>query len=121
VPAVNQIELHPYFPQAELRAVHESMGIVTESWSPLAKQSELLNEARVTEIAEAHGKTPTQVVLRWHVQLGAVPVPKSADAGRQRENLAVFDFELTPDEVESISGLERGRLWDGDPLTHEEF
>lgn len=121
VPAVNQIELHPYFPQAELRAVHESMGIVTESWSPLAKQSELLSEARVTAIAEAHGKTPTQVVLRWHVQLGAVPVPKSADAGRQRENLDVFDFELTPDEVESISGLERGRLWDGDPLTHEEF
>ncbi|ROS48509.1 aldo/keto reductase [Frigoribacterium sp. PhB24] len=121
VPAVNQIELHPYFPQAELRAVHESMGIVTESWSPLAKQSELLQEARVTEIARAHGKTPTQVVLRWHVQLGAVPVPKSADAGRQRENLDVFDFELTPDEVESLSGLERGRLWDGDPLTHEEF
>ncbi|WP_396600186.1 aldo/keto reductase [Frigoribacterium sp. R86507] len=121
VPAVNQIELHPYFPQAELRAVHESMGIVTESWSPLAKQSEILSEARVTAIAEAHGKTPTQVVLRWHVQLGAVPVPKSADAGRQRENLDVFDFELTPDEVESISGLERGRLWDGDPLTHEEF
>jgi 2,5-diketo-D-gluconate reductase A len=121
VPAVNQIELHPYFPQAELRAVHESMGIVTESWSPLAKQSELLHEARVTAIAEAHGKTPTQVVLRWHVQLGAVPVPKSADAGRQRENLDVFDFELTPDEVESLSGLERGRLWDGDPLTHEEF
>ncbi|KQM24054.1 hypothetical protein ASL10_11900 [Frigoribacterium sp. Leaf8] len=121
VPAVNQIELHPYFPQAELRAVHESMGIVTESWSPLAKQSELLTEARVTDIARAHGKTPTQVVLRWHVQLGAVPVPKSADAGRQRENLDVFDFELTPHEVESISGLERGRLWDGDPLTHEEF
>ncbi|MFJ2355524.1 aldo/keto reductase [Frigoribacterium sp. NPDC087798] len=121
VPAVNQIELHPYFPQAELRAVHESMGIVTESWSPLAKQSELLTEARVTDIARAHGKTPTQVVLRWHVQLGAVPVPKSADAGRQRENLDVFDFELTPDEVESISGLKRGRLWDGDPLTHEEF
>ncbi|NRD27571.1 aldo/keto reductase [Frigoribacterium sp. VKM Ac-2836] len=121
VPAVNQIELHPYFPQAELRAVHESMGVVTESWSPLAKQSELLQEARVTEIARAHGKTPTQVVLRWHVQLGAVPVPKSADAGRQRENLDVFDFELTPDEVESLSGLERGRLWDGDPLTHEEF
>lgn len=121
VPAVNQVELHPYFPQAELRAVHESMGIVTESWSPLAKQSELLQEARVTEIARAHGKTPTQVVLRWHVQLGAVPVPKSADPGRQRENLDVFDFELTPDEVESLSGLERGRLWDGDPLTHEEF
>jgi 2,5-diketo-D-gluconate reductase A len=121
VPVVNQIELHPYFPQAGMRAVHERMGIVTESWSPLAKQSELLQEAVVTEIATAHGKTPTQVVLRWHVQLGAVPVPKSADPGRQRENLDVFDFELSDDEVRRISGLERGRLWDGDPETHEEF
>jgi 2,5-diketo-D-gluconate reductase A len=121
VPVVNQIELHPYFPQAGMRAVHERMGIVTESWSPLAKQSELLQEAVVTEIATAHGRTPTQVVLRWHVQLGAVPVPKSADPGRQRENLDVFDFELSDDEVRRISGLERGRLWDGDPETHEEF
>ena len=121
VPVVNQVELHPYFPQAELRAVHERMGIVTESWSPLAKQSELLTESVVTDIARAHGKTPTQVVLRWHVQLGAVPVPKSADPGRQRENLDVFDFELTEAEVVAISGLERGRLWDGDPETHEEF
>jgi len=121
VPAVNQIELHPYFPQAGLRAVHERMGIVTESWSPLAKQSELLSETVITDIAAAHGKTPTQVVLRWHVQLGAVPVPKSADPGRQRENLDVFDFELSAAEVEAISGLERGRLWDGDPETHEEF
>ena len=121
VPVVNQIELHPYFPQAGMRAVHERMGIVTESWSPLAKQSELLQEAVVTEIARAHGKTPTQVVLRWHVQLGAVPVPKSADPGRQRENLDVFDFELSDEEVARSSGLERGRLWDGDPETHEEF
>jgi len=121
VPVVNQVELHPYFPQAELRAVHERMGIVTESWSPLAKQSELLTEAVVADVAAAHGRTPTQVVLRWHVQLGAVPVPKSADPGRQRENLDVFDFELTDAEVAAISGLERGRLWDGDPETHEEF
>jgi len=121
VPAVNQVELHPYFPQAALRAVHERMGVVTESWSPLAKQSELLTEQVVVDIARAHGRTPTQVVLRWHVELGAVPVPKSADAGRQRENLDVFGFELTPDEVAAISGLERGRLWDGDPETHEEF
>jgi len=121
VPAVNQVELHPYFPQAALRAVHERMGVVTESWSPLAKQSELLTEQVVVDIARAHDRTPTQVVLRWHVELGAVPVPKSADAGRQRENLGVFDFELTPDEVVALSGLERGRLWDGDPETHEEF
>lgn len=120
-PAVNQVELHPYFPQGELRAVHESLGIATEAWSPIGKQSELLTESVITEIASAHGVTPTQVVVRWHVQLGSIPVPKSGDAGRQRENLDVFGFELTDDEVARISGLERGRLWGGDPLTHEEF
>ncbi|MDP9738055.1 aldo/keto reductase [Curtobacterium sp. 260] len=120
-PAVNQVELHPYFPQAELRKVHDEYGIVTESWSPLAKQSELLTEQPVLDAAAAHGVTPGQVVLRWHVQLGAVPVPKSGDAERQRENLDVFGFALTDDEVRAISGLERGRLWDGDPDTHEEM
>ncbi|WP_228509079.1 aldo/keto reductase [Curtobacterium sp. VKM Ac-2865] len=120
-PAVNQVELHPYFPQAALRAVHTERGIVTESWSPLAKQSELMTEAPVLAAAQAHGVTPGQVVLRWHVQLGAVPVPKSGDTDRQRENLDVFGFELTSDEVAAISGLERGRLWDGDPDTHEEM
>jgi 2,5-diketo-D-gluconate reductase A len=120
-PAVNQVELHPYFPQADLRAVHQRLGIVTESWSPLAKQSELLSEEPVTAAAAAHGVSAGQVVLRWHVQLGAVPVPKSGDPDRQRENLDVFGFALTDDEVQAISALERGRLWDGDPDTHEEM
>lgn len=120
-PAVNQVELHPYFPQAELRKVHQELGIVTEGWSPLAVRSELLTEQPITDAAAAHGVTPGQVVLRWHVQLGAVPVPKSADATRQRENLDVFGFELTDAEVQAISGLERGRLWDADPDTHEEM
>ena len=120
-PAVNQVELHPYFPQAALRKVHQELGIVTESWSPLAKRSELLSEQPIVDAAAAHGVTPGQVVLRWHVQIGAVPVPKSGDAARQRENLDVFGFELTDDEVAAISGLERGRLWDGDPDTHEEM
>ncbi|MCR2799957.1 aldo/keto reductase [Microbacterium sp. zg-Y818] len=121
VPAVNQVELHPYFPQSELRAFHESRGIRTESWSPLARRSELLAEPVLAEIAAAHGVTPTQAVLRWHTQLGSTPIPKSASAERQRENADVFGFALTDDEIALLSGLERGRLWDGDPDTHEEM
>lgn len=120
-PAVNQIEVHPHFPQVEMRAMHDRLGIVTESWGPLATQKALIVDPVVTAIADAHGVTATQAVLRWHVQLGAVPIPKSADPGRQRLNLDVFDFALSDDEMASISTLESGRLWDGDPETHEEF
>jgi diketogulonate reductase-like aldo/keto reductase len=120
-PAVNQVEMHPYFPQAELRAFHAEHGIRTESWSPLARRSELLHEQVLQELSEIYGVTPTQIVLRWHVQLDSTPIPKSADADRQRENADVFDFALTPDEVDAISSLERGRLWGGDPDTHEEM
>lgn len=120
-PAVNQVELHPYFPQADLRAFHAEHGIRTESWSPLARRSELLTEAVIGEIAAAHGVTPTQVVLRWHVELDATPIPKSADPERQRENADVFGFVLTPAEIDAVSALERGRLWDGDPNHHEEM
>ncbi|GAB3280959.1 aldo/keto reductase [Microbacterium sp. MEC084] len=121
VPAVNQVELHPYFPQTALRAFHAEHGIRTESWSPLARRSELLTEQLITDLAEVYQVSPTQVVLRWHVQLGSTPIPKSADPDRQRENADVFDFTLDDEHVEAISALERGRLWDGDPLTHEEF
>ncbi|WP_243074269.1 aldo/keto reductase [Microbacterium sp. SS28] len=120
-PAVNQVELHPYFPQAQLRAFHREHSIRTESWSPLARRSELLSEAVIGEIAAAHDVTPTQAVLRWHVQLGSTPIPKSADPARQVENADVFEFALTDDEVQAISALERGRLWDGDPNHHEEM
>ena len=120
-PAVNQVELHPYFPQTALRRFHAVHGIRTESWSPLARRSELLTEPVIGEIARLHGVTSTQVVLRWHVELGTTPIPKSADPARQRENADVFSFALTPDEVAAISGLERGRLWDADPETHEEM
>jgi len=120
-PAVNQVELHPYFPQAALRAFHAEHGIRTESWSPLARRSELLSESVIGDIAAAHGISPTQGVLRWHVQLGSTPIPKSADPARQVENADVFEFSLTDDEVAAISGLERGRLWDGDPNHHEEM
>lgn len=120
-PAVNQVELHPYFPQTALRAFHADHGIRTESWSPLARRSELLTEQVVIELAEVLAVTPTQVVLRWHVELGSTPIPKSADPDRQRENADVFGFSLTDEQVAAISALERGRLWGADPNTHEEM
>jgi len=120
-PTVNQVELHPYFPQGPLRAFHAQHGIRTESWSPLARRTELLNEQLLRELAAVYDVTPTQIVLRWHTQVGSTPIPKSADADRQRENADVFGFELTEDQVAAISALERGRLWGGDPNTHEEM
>jgi diketogulonate reductase-like aldo/keto reductase len=121
IPAVNQIELHPRFPQGHMREFHARHGIVTESWSPLARGNDLRDEPVVVAIAEQHGVTPSQVVLRWHLQLGAVPIPKSSKVDRQRENLDVFGFELSHAEISSISSLESGRLWGGDPDTNEEF
>lgn len=120
-PAVNQVEMHPYFPQRALRAFHAAHGIRTESWSPLARRSELLTEQVVADVAAAHGVTPTQAVLRWHTQLDATPIPKSATPARQAENADVFGFTLTDAEITAISALERGRLWGGDPDTHEEM
>ncbi|MEU5717986.1 aldo/keto reductase [Streptomyces sp. NPDC020403] len=120
VPAVNQIEMHPLLPQAELRAVHAARGILTESWSPLARGRQVLEAPEVVAAARAHGVTPGQVVLRWHTQLGAVPIPKSADPGRQRENLDLFGFELTPQELERI-GSRPPHRFGGEPETHEEF
>jgi len=121
VPAVNQIELHPHFPQPEMRAFHAAHGIQTQSWSPLAHEKGTVSDPVVVAIAEAHGVSPAQVVLRWHVQLESIPLPKSSTAARQRENLDVFGFELTDSEVSAISGLESGRLWGGDPNIIEEF
>ncbi len=122
-PAVNQIELHPYFPQQEMRRVNASHGILTESWSPLGKRQAPFSEEPVAAAASRHGVTPGQVILRWQVQLGALPIPKSADPSRQRENLDVFGFELDEDEVAAITALGRpdGRLFGGDPETHEEM
>ncbi|MEU0075292.1 aldo/keto reductase [Streptomyces sp. NPDC006332] len=120
LPAVNQIELHPFFPQDELRAFHAAKGIVTESWSPLGRGTELLEDPAVVSVAEAHGVTPGQVVLRWHVQLGALPIPKSSDPERQRQNLDVFGFELSADQMDAIADRPHRRVG-GDPETHEEF
>jgi diketogulonate reductase-like aldo/keto reductase len=104
VPAVNQIELHPRLPQPELRDFHAEHGILTEAWSPLA-QGELLDDPLVAEIAKAHGRTPAQVVLRWHVEVGNVAIPKSATPERIRQNIEVFDFELSADETDRIAQL----------------
>ncbi|MFJ4832671.1 aldo/keto reductase [Streptomyces sp. NPDC088747] len=120
LPSVNQVELHPFFPQEELRAFHAEKGVLTESWSPLGRGSELLETPAVVKVAEAHGVTPGQVVLRWHTQLGAVPIPKSADPGRQRQNLDIFGFELTPAEMAAVADHPSRRIG-GDPEVHEEF
>jgi 2,5-diketo-D-gluconate reductase A len=120
LPSVNQVELHPLFPQEDLRAFHAGKGIVTESWSPLGQDGRLLRDPAVVSVAEALGVTPAQVILRWHVQLGAVAIPKSADAERQRANLDVFGFRLGAAQMAAVSERPHQRLG-GDPDSHEEF
>ncbi|MDT0343474.1 aldo/keto reductase [Streptomyces litchfieldiae] len=120
LPAVNQIELHPLLPQEEARGLHAEKGIVTESWSPLGRGSALLTDPAIAEIAQTHGVTSAQVVLRWHIQLGAVPIPKSGSPERQRENLDVFGFSLNAEEMAAVADRPHRRLG-GDPDTHEEF
>jgi len=107
VPAVNQIELHPYLLNEEVRSYGEEHGIATEAWSPL-KQGEVLGDPVVAEIAERLSRTPAQVVLRWHIQRDNVVFPKSTTPERMRENFELFDFELEPSDVEQIAGLDRG-------------
>lgn len=107
IPAVNQIELQPYLPQAELTAFHREHGIVTEAWSPLAK-AELLNEPLLLEIAEEHGRTVAQIVLRWHLQQGHVFIPKTVTPARMTENLDLFDFALSPQDFAAIATLSSG-------------
>ncbi|MEF9915207.1 aldo/keto reductase [Streptomyces sp. NBC_01685] len=116
VPAVNQIELHPGLQQSELRAVHAEYGIATEAWSPLA-QGALLNEEAIVAVAERHGKTPAQAVLRWHLQLGNIVIPKSVTPARIRQNIDVFDFELSVADMDAIAGLDRGMRTGPDPDT----
>jgi 2,5-diketo-D-gluconate reductase A len=116
VPSINQVELHPQLQQAELRAFHARHGIATEAYSPLA-QGAVLDAPVITEIAEAHGKTPAQVVLRWHVQIGNVVIPKSVTPQRIAENIDIFDLELSDGEIASITTLDRGERVGFDPDT----
>ena len=122
-PAVNQVELHPYFQQADLRRDHAARGIATEAWGPLGQgdrhAARVLDDPVLAGIAAAHGKSVAQVVIRWHLQIGTIVIPKSADPGRTRENFDVFDFELTGADMEAIAGLDRGGRNGPDPDTYD--
>jgi len=116
VPAVNQIELHPKLTQTELRRYHAQRGIATEAWSPIAK-GQVLSDQTITSLADKYGRTPAQVVLRWHVQIGDVVIPKSVNPDRMRENIDVFDFELAADDVAEIEEMDAGYRTGPDPDT----
>ncbi len=119
LPAVNQIELHPDFTQAALRAWHARQGIVIECWSPLGR-GEVLKDATVARIAQKHGRSPAQILLRWHVQHGLVAIPKSQDPQRMRQNLAVFDFALDAEDLAALALLDGDHRQGGDPDTNDE-
>jgi 2,5-diketo-D-gluconate reductase A len=121
LPAVNQIEMHPRLAQAPMRAWHSERGIVTQSWSPLGAGTDLLADPVIAEIARGRGLTPAQVVLRWHVQSGAVPIPKSSDPRRLAENLDVFGVELGEGEMAALAALDRGHRIGGDPDVYVEM
>ncbi len=107
VPAVNQVECHPYFQQVELRAWHEANGIATTSWSPLGRGGELLKDPAIAAVADKHGRSPAQVVLRWHLDSDLIAIPKSADAERQAENLQALDFRLDGEDMGRLAALDR--------------
>jgi 2,5-diketo-D-gluconate reductase A len=115
-PAVNQVELHPWLQQPELRRKHAELGVATEAWSPLAR-GRVLDQAEITQIADGHGKTAGQVVIRWHLQLGNIVIPKSVTPERIEQNVAVFDFELDDGEMAAIEALDAGERIGPDPDT----
>ena len=122
-PSVNQIELHPYFPQADALAYHASVGVRTQSWSPLARKLKAVEDPAIIALADEAGVSPARLILRWHYQLGTIPLPKSATPSRQAANLDVFGFSLTEEQMGRISALGRpdGRQADQDPARYEEF
>ena len=123
LPVVNQIELHPYFQQAETRAFHQAKQIVTQAWSPLGAGQGIMSDALISELAQKHQRSNGQIVLRYLVQLGTLPLPRSRHARRQQDNLNLFDFELTSEEMERLSHLSKadGRLFDQDPETFSDM
>ncbi|MEV8338984.1 aldo/keto reductase [Leucobacter sp. NPDC077196] len=122
-PVVNQLEVHPYFPQVEAVEAHRELGVITEAWSPIGRAGAILDEPIIREIAQSHACTPVQVVLAWHTARGVVSIPRSQHPERQRANLAAVDVLLEDAEVAAITALGRpdGRLFDADPRTHEEM
>ncbi|SEH02290.1 Aldo/keto reductase [Nonomuraea solani] len=116
-PSINQIELHPYFQQREMREFHEANGILTEAWSPLGQGKGLLDDPALTVLSEKHGRTPAQIVLRWHLQLGHVVIPKSVTPSRMGENFDVFGFILDTEDMAAIGAMNRNRRIGPDPDT----
>lgn len=123
LPVINQVELHPYFNQAAQLEFDQSKKIITQAWSPLGRHNASLNETTITKIAQGHTKTNAQIVLRWLLQLGALPIPKSGNVVRQKDNISLFDFNLSEEEMNLISSLSRedGRNKDQDPAVYQEF
>ncbi|NGO11137.1 aldo/keto reductase [Streptomyces sp. HC44] len=117
IPAVNQIELHPQLQQLAAREYHAEQGIATEAWSPLGQGKGLLEVPAIVAIAQKHGRTPAQIVLRWHLQLGNVVIPKSVTPSRIKENIEVFDFSLDDEDIAAISALNEDRRLGPDPAT----
>lgn len=122
-PSINQIECHPFFNQKDQIAYHRTKNIITEAWSPIGRSSDLLKNPLLLDLARKHEKSVTQIILRWHIQAGTVPIPKSTNPGRQLENISVFDFALDDQDMNSINALSRpdGRLKGQDPATYQEF
>lgn len=119
IPAVNQIELHPHLQQHAVRDYHAQQGIATEAWSPLGSGKGLLEVPAIVAIAQKHNRTPAQIVLRWHIQLGNVVIPKSVTPSRIKENIDVFDFSLDTEDIAAISALNEDRRLGPDPATFD--
>ena len=122
-PSINQIELHPFFNQEKQRKWHEENDIQTQSWSPLKRVTDVLEQDVLKNIAEKHKKSVAQVILRWHYQLGSIAIPRSSSSARQLENISIFDFSLTEEDMAQINTLSRpdGRQKNQDPAEYEEF
>ena len=123
LPAINQIELHPYFNQKEMRQFDKENGIVTMDWSPLGRASSVLKNETLVQLGQKYHKSVGQIILRWEYQLDTIPIPKSSSPIRQRENMNIFDFEISQSDMEKINDLTRpdGRTENQDPAVYEEF